>query len=537
MADFLLSVGVDTELSYTQMQNDITNLVNDLNKNPPKIKVAFDIDKSTTENLRRQIAEINKSVASANSGTNLGSTSRDVGRQTSAISQQYRDATKAIREYYAALTQLSKSKSDISLTPAGWKSASGNYNELAGALNRTKTAFDLVSNSMQSMPTSQQAQLQALLTSETNKYNIAVEQQANKERIAAESAAQKVQTQRAATAEKQASTAATKQAIAAAKEEASAQKAQISSARQADMTIKSYGTSIIQCETALRNWTAAEHSKNSSSREAYQSFKSSVEAARSAKNAHDSGSGSLENFRAKTEAMRASLKSTERTLKENGDATKTWSERIGGLAGKFGYWLTASQIIMQGIRAIREMVGCVVELDTAMTELKKVTDETDATYEKFLVNATSRAKQLGAALSDTVTATADFARLGFSIEEAEKLADTAIVYKNVGDGIKDISEASESIIATMQAFGIAADDAMTIVDKFNEVGNNYAISSEGVGEALLRSAAAMHAANNSLDETIALATAANTIVQDPEKVGKCYAQQYRNVLKEDSYIG
>ena len=61
---------------------------------------------------------------------------------------------------------------------------------------------------------------------------------------------------------------------------------------------------------------------------------------------------------------------------------------------------------------------------------------------------------------------------------------------------------------------------MSIVDKFNNVGNNYAISSKGVGDALLRSAAAMRAANNTLDETIALATAANTIVQDPEKVGR-----------------
>lgn len=49
--------------------------------------------------------------------------------------------------------------------------------------------------------------------------------------------------------------------------------------------------------------------------------------------------------------------------------------------------------------------------------------------------------------------------------------------------------------------------------------NNYAVSSKGIGEALLRSASAMKAANNTLDETIALTAAANTIVQDPEKVG------------------
>lgn len=60
---------------------------------------------------------------------------------------------------------------------------------------------------------------------------------------------------------------------------------------------------------------------------------------------------------------------------------------------------------------------------------------------------------------------------------------------------------------------------MLIVDKFNEVGNNFAISSKGVGDALVRSAAALASAGNSLDESIALVTAANTIVQNPDVVG------------------
>lgn len=208
-------------------------------------------------------------------------------------------------------------------------------------------------------------------------------------------------------------------------------------------------------------------------------------------------------------------------IKDASENTKTFTERVGGLAAKFTSWLTISQVIMQVYRALKEMVSVVVEVDTAMTELRKVTDETEATYNKFLDNAASRAKKLGATLADVVTASADFARLGFGLEDAEKLADAAIVYKNVGDGIEDISQASESIIATLQAFSdeISPDEVMLIVDKFNEVGNNFAISSEGVGEVLLRSAAAMKAANNTLDETIALAAAANTIVQNPETVG------------------
>ena len=49
--------------------------------------------------------------------------------------------------------------------------------------------------------------------------------------------------------------------------------------------------------------------------------------------------------------------------------------------------------------------------------------------------------------------------------------------------------------------------------------NSFAISSKGVGDALIRSASALAAANNTLDESIALATAMNSTVQNPEKVG------------------
>lgn len=66
---------------------------------------------------------------------------------------------------------------------------------------------------------------------------------------------------------------------------------------------------------------------------------------------------------------------------------------------------------------------------------------------------------------------------------------------------------------------MGADEVGSIVDKFNEIGNNYAISSEGLGEAMQRSAASLAGAGNSLDESLALVTAANEVVQDPDVVG------------------
>lgn len=206
-------------------------------------------------------------------------------------------------------------------------------------------------------------------------------------------------------------------------------------------------------------------------------------------------------------------------LKDAGKEGKTAGQALRAAYEKFGGWMLVTRSLTAIIRGFKAMLDNVVSIDTAMTELKKVTSETDVTYDNFLTKASSRAKQLGTTISDVVTATADFARLGYGIDDASRLADAAIIYKNVGDGIEDIGQASESVISTMQAFGIEASNAMGIVDRFNEVGNNYAISSVGIGDALQRSAAAMAAANNTLDETIALITAANTIVQNPDSVG------------------
>ena len=312
------------------------------------------------------------------------------------------------------------------------------------------------------------------------------------------------------------------QSAAAAKQAEKAREADAQAAAQAQTEyrtqLEKVNSLILQTKKNLDSWGASKVGKTSGEYAKIQDYVSELEALRAKLLLTGKAT---DNFGDKFGDLKVKISSSSAAIKEAGENTKTFSDHVGGLASKFTSWLTISQIIMQVYRALREMVHVVVEVDTAMTELRKVTDETEATYNKFLDNAATRAKKLGATLSDVVTASADFARLGFSLDDAEKLADAAIVYKNVGDGIEDISEASESIIATLQAFSdeISPDEVMQIVDKFNEVGNNYAISSEGIGEALLRSAAAMHAANNTLDETIALATAANTIVQNPETVG------------------
>ena len=202
-------------------------------------------------------------------------------------------------------------------------------------------------------------------------------------------------------------------------------------------------------------------------------------------------------------------------------------------------YITANMVFNMVKRQIRNLVNEVTSLDTAMVELRKVTVATDEDFRKFELSAAATAKELGASITDVVNATSTFARLGESLPDAEELGRVAILYQNVGDGITE-AQASEDLVSVMKAFKIEARDAITVVDKLNEVGNNYAITSGGIGEALKRSASALAAANNDISESIALITTANTIAQNPEAVGtgmKTMALRLRSTKTELEEMG
>lgn len=194
--------------------------------------------------------------------------------------------------------------------------------------------------------------------------------------------------------------------------------------------------------------------------------------------------------------------------------------------------------LLQG--SLQQVYQNVVDVDSAMTELKKVTDETDSTYRNFLTDAGTRAKNIGTDISSIVNATADYARLGYNLSDATKLADVSAIYYNVGDDLDSFDQATENIVGTMKAFNIQADDAISLVDKLNNVSNNYAVSSGDLGDILQRSASAMEAAGNTLDQTIALGTAMNSVLQNAETTGstlKVLALRIRGATTELEQMG
>ena len=224
------------------------------------------------------------------------------------------------------------------------------------------------------------------------------------------------------------------------------------------------------------------------------------------------GDGTITKMTASLNAAKTAIYATAGATQEANSGIKAFAKSVLSKFKSIVPYLTASFGWQEIIQQLRKGVQYVREIDSALTELKKVTDESEESYNRFLQTASKTAGVIGSTVAEFTNATADFARLGYNLSAATELAKAASVYKNVGDGITDISQASESIISTMKAFGIEANGAMGIVDRFNEVGNSFAISSTGIGEAMQRSASALYESGNTIDESIALITAANSVV-------------------------
>ncbi len=215
------------------------------------------------------------------------------------------------------------------------------------------------------------------------------------------------------------------------------------------------------------------------------------------------------------------LKDIDTVQRGLGKLGKNLKDQFKEAGASFTQWLSVSSGIMALVYQLQKIPKEVIVVNKAMVELTKVSDASSSDITKYFDEAADSAKRYGSTVSDMINATADWSRLGYNLPDAKKLAEVATLYTNVGDGI-DMSTANESLISTLQGFKMTADEAIHVIDAFNEVANTEAINSAGIGEALQRSASSMYAAGNTLEETIGLVTAANAVVQDPDSIGTAY---------------
>lgn len=206
-------------------------------------------------------------------------------------------------------------------------------------------------------------------------------------------------------------------------------------------------------------------------------------------------------------------------ISAEGLSGSSWSDdlkraftQISQFAGIYGI----AQNLFQDVP--RQIVSAVKDVNAAQVELRKVSDAPDSQLVEYWDQAAESAKKYGATVSDVISSTADWSRLGYSLDEAKQLSDMTTLLHKVGDNMTQESS-SEGLISTLRGFKMQASEAQKIVDVANQVANTEPIDTSGIFEAMQRSASSLSAAGNTYEQSVALATAANSVVQDSQKIG------------------
>lgn len=114
----------------------------------------------------------------------------------------------------------------------------------------------------------------------------------------------------------------------------------------------------------------------------------------------------------------------------------------------------------------------------------------------------------------------NFKKSGYSEEDSAVLARIAALYQNIADEQISAGDSADFIISQMKAFNIEAGDAESIINKVNEVSNNYAVSSTDLAKGLQLVSAALSIGGNNLDEVLGLLTGGVEITRNATKMAR-----------------
>lgn len=212
------------------------------------------------------------------------------------------------------------------------------------------------------------------------------------------------------------------------------------------------------------------------------------------------------------------LQDVGNAARQAGKLGKSFIDKVRDQASKFGQWVSISSIVMQGVYAIKSGITNVEELDNTLLELSKVSDLTDTGLKKVTDRAYKLGERVGKTGTQVLNAVTEFKRAGFELETSLDMADAALTMTNVAEGINDTADAAGTLISVLKGYDMNDDEAMSIVDKINEVSNTSPIGFDEIAEGLERTAGTMAQSGTTIDETIGLLTSGFAQLRNIEKV-------------------
>lgn len=212
--------------------------------------------------------------------------------------------------------------------------------------------------------------------------------------------------------------------------------------------------------------------------------------------------------------------------KAAGVAGKSFGDTLKGAFTSITKYVSVATLLMKSIQTLKDMANNVMQVDTAMTELYRVSDLSSRQYDRLYDKMANSAKNYGTALSDIIDSTASWVRLGFDANTASDLAEITAMYQHVTD--LDTGTAVNNLVTAYKGFetqllemnnGSSTAAIEMVADIYDKLGNEFAESAADVGDGLSKAASVLAQGGASIQEAAGMFTGINEVLQDSSTSG------------------
>jgi len=188
-------------------------------------------------------------------------------------------------------------------------------------------------------------------------------------------------------------------------------------------------------------------------------------------------------------------------LETFGDKSKkaaAGAQTLSSAMGKVVTWGIVTGIVYGTIKALKQQVDAMREVEYEIARIKILTNESQETYDNLRNKVFELASAYGTIATEVVKGIKIWVQQGKSIKESLALAETALIGVNV-TGLSN-TEIVEDMTAGLLAFNIESDKSISLLDKWVKVADKTAIEMNTIADATKRSAASAALVGLTIDE-------------------------------------
>lgn len=221
----------------------------------------------------------------------------------------------------------------------------------------------------------------------------------------------------------------------------------------------------------------------------------------------------VDSAKASLKELQSEFSQTQTDTEKLKNSTNVLGDSLGNIVKKIVAWQVINASVATVIRSFREAVKTMKDVDTELTAIQKVTNNTDAEMEKLSQHAYEVASQYGVAVTDYLESTGTFAKAGYK-EMSEDMAELATKTQLVGD--VNAETANQFLLSADAAFKFKGNisELSTVLDKANVIENHYATSIEKMAEGFPIVANVASMANMSIDQLMAMLGTITAVTQE-----------------------